>query len=348
MNSKGLRIFARLALLMAVAGSSHDARAQLRGAGSTFAAPLYQKLWFPAYSSSNKISVDYQPVGSGAGISALRSGTVDFGASDAPLSDADLKTMPNPVVQFPSAGGAVVMTYNLHGVGSGLRLTPQIIADIYLGIIKKWNDPKILAVNFIKNLPNQTILPVHRSDASGTTYIFSSFLTRAAANWASGPGAGKSISWPVGSGGNGNPGVTTNVQRTEGGFGYVELAYAVENHLPYASVQNSAGNFVTPSIATTTIAIGQYTKQLQKDIRTPTVDAPGVNSYPISGLTYILIYQHGGTNPGPVTKLWSWAMQPKQQSMVTQLYYAPLPPSLVKLNIAALKTVAGAQIDASP
>lgn len=320
---------------------------QLRGAGSTFAAPIYTR-WFAEYKKETGVSVDYQAVGSGAGINALKNRTVDFGATDAPLTDNDLKQMPFPVVQIPTLGGAVVMTYNLPGVGSGLRLTPQIIADIYLGKIKKWNDPQIQAVNFIKNLPDLPIHPAHRSDASGTTYIFTSFLSKAVPEWAQQIGSGKSVSWPVGIGGQGNPGVTANILRTKGGFGYVELAYAIQNHLPLAEVRNPAGNFVTPSISTTSIAISQYINALKKDIRVPIVDAPGVNSYPISGLTYVLIYQHGGSNPGAVTRLFSWAMGPKAQKMGEELFYAPLPPSLVKINLAALKSVQGSQVTVGP
>jgi phosphate transport system substrate-binding protein len=334
-------------LLLVVSGYALAQGTTLRGAGSTFAAPIYTQ-WFAEYKKETGVSVDYQAVGSGAGINALKNRTVDFGATDAPLTDSDLKQMPFPVVQIPTLGGAVVMTYNLPGVGSGLRLTPEIIADIYMGKIKKWNDPRILAVNFIKNLPDLPIHPVHRSDASGTTYIFTSFLTKAVPEWAKQIGSGKSVSWPVGIGGQGNPGVTANIMRTKGGFGYVELAYAIQNHLSLASVRNAAGNFVTPSVTTTNIAIGQYIAALKKDIRTPTVYAPGVNSYPICGLTYVLIYQHGGSNPGPVTKLFSWAMGEEAQKMGEKLYYAPLPPSLIKLNLAALKTVQGAQVAIGP
>ncbi len=315
----------------------------LSGAGSTFAQPFY-KLWFAKYKQQTGISVDYQAIGSGAGINALKNKTVDFGASDAPLSDNDEKTMPFPVVHIPTAGGAVVMSYNLKGIGCGLRFTPHIIAEIYSGKITKWNDPQIEAVNFFKNLPDIPIQPVHRSDGSGTTYIFTSFLSKADSGWASTVGAGKSVNWPVGQGGPGNPGVVTKVQQTEGGFGYVELAYAIQHHLPYGSVENSAGNFVSPSIATTLNALQQYTAQLDKDVRTPTVDAPGVNSYPISGLTYILLYQHGGSHVGPTTQLWSWCLQPAQQQMVTTLNYVPLPPGLVKEDLAAIKTISGAQL----
>ncbi len=326
-----------------MAGVRANAAVSLNGAGSTFAAPFY-KIWFAGFAKATGITVNYQAVGSGNGINDLKNKTVDFGASDAPLSDSDEKTMPFPVVHVPTAGGAVVISYNLKGVGCGLRFTPEIIADIYLGKIKFWDDPKILAVNFVKSLPHIPIVPVHRSDGSGTTYIFTSFLAKAVPAWASSVGAAKSVSWPVGQGGPGNPGVETKIQQTNGGFGYIELAYAIQNHLPYGSVENAAGNFVMPGVTTTRLAIAQYLPQLQKDVRIPTVYAPGMNSYPISGLTFILIYQHGGTNPGPVTQLWSWAMQKAQQDELKTLDYVPLPKSLITINLSTLSSVQGAKM----
>lgn len=314
---------------------------QIRGAGATFPAPIYQR-WFGEFQKAAGISVDYQAVGSGQGLNAIRNRTVDFGASDAPLTAEEESSLLAPVFHIPTVAGAVVITYNLPGIGSGLRFTPAIIAGIYLGKIKMWNDPQILAANYRKDLPALPIQPVHRTDGSGTTYIFTSYLSRVSPAWAAGPGAGKSVSWPVGLGGKGNPGVAAVVGRTRGALGYVELAYTISNHLPYGSVQNAAGNFVAPSVATTSAAVTQYVPQLKKNIKTPTVDAPGVNSYPICSFTYVLVNQHGGSNAAQVAKLWSWIMQPAQQQEATQLLYVPLPAALAQINLAHLKEVAGA------
>ncbi len=329
-------------LMLSCFSQSSNAKTTISGAGSTFAAPFY-KLWFANFEKATGIEVDYQPVGSGNGINDLKDQTVDFGASDAPLSDNDEKTMPYPTLHVPTAGGAVTISYNLKGIGCGLRFTPKVIADIYLGKVTYWDDPELQSINFVK-LPHILIQPVHRSDGSGTTYIFTSFLSKADPQWASKVGASKSVNWPVGQGGPGNPGVETKIQSTIGGFGYIELAYAIQNHLPYGSVQNAAGNFVMPDVNSTRIAIAQYLPQLQKDVRVPTVDAPGENSYPISGLTFILIYQHGGKVPGLVTKLWSWCMQPAQQDLLKTLDYVPLPSQLVKINLATLASVQGAEL----
>lgn len=318
----------------------------LKGAGATFPAPIY-KQWFAAYKQETNTSVDYQAVGSGQGYKAIKDKTADFGASDAPLSEDEEKALPGPVMHLPTVGGAVVLTYNLPGVQTGLHFTPEAIAGIYLGKITKWSDPALKSANPTVNLPDTPIQPVFRTDSSGTTYIFTNYLKKVSADWAAGPGSGKSINFPVGQGGPKSDGVTANVKRTPGAIGYVELTYAIQNKLPYGDVKNAAGAFVTPSAASTTAAIKQYVSELSKDIKTPTVNAPGADSYPICSLTYILIYKTGGSNPGPTTKLWSWAMQPKQQQMAAALNYAPLPAELVKLNLDNLKTVQGGEVTAA-
>lgn len=325
------------ALLAAFCAISRGAAAQVRGAGATFPEPIYAK-WFAEFKgTAGGVSIDYQAVGSGQGINSIKNKTVDFGASDAPLSSSEEAAMPSPVVHIPTVGGAVAITYNLPGVPTGLKLTSDVIADIFLGKITAWNDPRIKAINPGVNLPGARVQPVHRAEGSGTTYIFTNYLKKASAAWAGGPGAGKSINWPTGLAGKGNEGVAAEVARSPGGVGYVELAYAIERKLPYAAVKNRAGKFVIPSSESTTAAIAQYVNELRHDIKTPTVDATGPKSYPICSLTYILMYKNG-TKP-EVVKLWSWIMQPAQQSQASSLNYAPLPPELAKLNLAILKTV---------
>jgi len=327
-----------LASLLALALAPRPAAAQVHGAGATFPEPIYRQ-WFAGFLKATGVSVDYQAVGSGQGVKSVHDKTVDFGASDAPLSAKEEADMPGPVVHIPTVGGAVVLTYELPGVASGLRLTPDVIADIFLGKIKNWSDPRIRGINPGVNLPNLNMLTVHRSDGSGTTYIFTHYLRKVSPAWASGPGAGKSVEWPTGLAGKGNAGVAANIKRTPGAVGYVELAYAVENKLPYASVKNRAGNFIKPSSESTTAAISQYVNELKKDIKTPTVDAAGANSYPICSLTYILLYRTGGSNVAQAVKLWSWVMQPAQQAQAKTLLYAPLPSALTKLNLANLATI---------
>lgn len=310
--------------------------AQVRGSGATFPAPIYSK-WFAAFQAATRVSVDYQAVGSGAGINALKNRQVDFGASDAPLSPSEEASMPGPVVHIPSVGGAVAVTYNVPGVTHGLKLTPDVIAGIFLGKISNWADPRIQSLNHDIKLPATAIQPVHRTDGSGTTYIFTNYLKKANGEWAGGPGAGKSVNWPVGLGGKGSQGVAAVLARTPGAVAYVELAYAITEKLPYAAVRNQAGQFVLPSVESTTAAINEYASLLARDIKTPTVDAKGKGSYPICSLTYILMFR-SGTKPD-VVKLWNWAMEPAVQSQATSLYYAPLPAALIKLNIETLKKV---------
>jgi len=334
------------ALLLTLALVPQGAQAQIKGAGATFPAPIYSK-WFAKFQQTNGTAVDYQAIGSGGGYNALKNKTVDFAASDAPLSPSEEAQLGQPVVHIPTVGGAVVLTYNLPGVPSGLKLTGDIIAGIYLGKIRSWNDAALKAINPGVTLPATPMQPMHRSDSSGTTYIFTHYLKSVSGEWAAGSGAGKSVSWPVGLAGSHNDGVAALVKRTPGGIGYVELAYAVQNHLAYASVRNKAGSFVVPSVESTEAAINQYVAELRRNIKTPTVNAPGAGSYPICSLTYILIYKNGVGQSGLATKLWSWALQPAQQAEARSLYYAPLPSALVQINLASLKSVRGAQVSSA-
>ena len=308
--------------------------AAINGAGATFPAPIYKK-WIADYQST--AAVNYLDNGSAQGIDALKNKTVDFGASDAPLTTEEEAAIPN-VAHIPTVGGAVVLTYKLPGDPAGLKMTPDIIAGIYLGSIKKWNDPALVAANPGVTLPDLKILPVYRSDGSGTTYVFTSYLTAVNAAWAAGPKADKSVKWPVGNGQPKNGGVAKLVAGTPGAVGYVELTYAAANKLPVAAVKNKAGNFITPDVDSTAAAIADFADALAKDIKTPTINAPGARSYPIASLTYVLLVKSGGAaHVAAAAKFWDWALQPTQQAEVKALSYAPLPDALVKTNLATLK-----------
>ncbi len=308
----------------------------LTGAGATFPAPLYTR-WFDAYEKKTGVQINYQSVGSGAGIKQLVNKTVDFGASDAPLGSKDIAGLPAPIATIPTVGGAVVLAYNLPGAPAGLKMTGSAIADIFLGKIKKWNDPAIAGINPGVTLPPTSIVVAHRSDGSGTTNIFTNYLAAVSPAWKSQIGAGKSVDWPVGIGGKGNDGVASSVKRAPGGLGYVELAYAKQNKLPYASVKNLAGEFVSPDVAGVTAAAEGAMSAVQKDITAPIANAAGAKSYPISGFTYIMVYK---TSPNPqkgeaVKAFLKWAMTEGQAAAAEQ-DYAPLPSAVVALNEKAI------------
>jgi phosphate transport system substrate-binding protein len=311
----------------------------LTGAGATFPYPLYSK-WFDVYREKTGVAINYQSIGSGAGIQQVRAGTVDFGASDAPLSNAALKDMPRRVVHFPTVAGAVVVACNLPGLSAPLRLTSDQIAGIYLGKITLWNDRRIAASNPGVALPAAPILPVHRSDGSGTTNIFASYLAAVSAEWKELVGAGTAVSWPVGIGGKGNDGVAGLVRQTPGAIGYVELAYARQNRLAVALVRNRAGQFVEPSLASTTAAVEASAAALAKDVRTPIVNAPGPDAYPISGMTFLLVYQDqkDPARAKALADFIQWAIH-DGQALAADLSYARLPEAIVHVNEATLKTL---------
>ncbi len=300
----------------------------LTGAGATFPYPLYSK-WFSDYATQTGVKINYQSIGSGGGIRQLVEGTVDFGASDGPMTDDEMaKAKGGPVLHIPTVLGADVITYNVEGLSRPLNLTGAVIADIFLGRIKKWNDARIAALNGDAPLPNQDILVVHRSDGSGTTYIFTDYLSAISPAWQSGPGRGKEVRWPAGLGAKGNEGVAGQVKQTPGAIGYVELAYAKQNRLAYAAVQNAAGQFVMPTIESITAAAAGIMTNLPEntDYRLSIVNAPGANAYPISSFTWILIYQNqpDADKGKKLLDFLRWALTEGEASAAA-LDYAPLP-----------------------
>ena len=312
----------------------------LHGAGATFPNPLYQK-WLSEYEKvSPTVKVDYQPIGSGGGIKQLKEQTVDFGGSDAPMKDEDLKSAPGEILHIPTVLGAVVITYNLSGVNQPLRFSPDVLADIFLGKIKKWNDAKIAADNPGVTLPAQDITVVHRSDGSGTSAVFTDYLAKVSAEWKDKVGVGTSPSWPVGVGGKGNDGVTGQVKSTPNTIGYIELAYAVQNNLPVAQLKNAGGSFVSPSIDSVTAAAAAAAGNTPDDLRMNITNAPGAQSYPISSYTYILVYKDqkdAAKGKGLVDFLW-WGIH-GGEAFAKPLQYAPLPDDIVKRAEAKLNAV---------
>jgi phosphate transport system substrate-binding protein len=303
----------------------------LQGAGATFPYPLYSK-WISEYNKANpNVKIDYQSIGSGGGIKQITEQTVDFGASDAPMTDDQQKTLKKPIVHIPTTLGAVVATYNLPSVNGELKLTSDVLAGIFLGDIKKWNDPKIVEDNKDLKLPDKEITVVHRSDGSGTTAVFVDYLSKVSKTWADKVGKGTSVNWPVGLGGKGNEGVTGQVKQVEGAIGYTELVYAVQNKMPVASIKNKAGKFVVPSPDSVTAAASGTVAQLPDDMRTSITDAEGDGAYPISSYTYLLVYQDmdSKTKAEALAKFIKWAMSDGQK-LAKDLNYAPLPAEVVK------------------
>ena len=320
--------------------SSSSQSVDLTGAGATFPYPIYSK-WFSDYATLTGVRINYQSIGSGGGIRQLSEGTVDFGASDSPMSDDELsKAKGGAILHFPTVLGADVITYNLSGVTTALKFTPAAIADIFSGRIKKWNDTRIASLNPGVTLPAQDILVVHRSDGSGTTYIFTDYLSTAVPSWKSSVGKGKEVKWPVGLGAKGNEGVSGQVKQTPGSIGYVELAYAKQNNLPIAAIRNKSGQFIAASVDAVTAAAAGVAKALpaNTDYRISIVDAPGPGSYPISSFTWILVYQHqtDAVKGKKLVDFLNWALTEGEKEAST-LDYAPLPAEMataVKARVA--------------
>lgn len=300
----------------------------LQGAGATFPNPLYQK-WVSEYSKlHSNVRIDYQPIGSGGGIKQIQAQTVDFGATDTPMKPEDLKGAPGEILHIPTVLGAVVITYNLPGTSQSLKFSGEVVADIFLGKIKKWNDAKIAADNPGVTLPTTDITVVHRSDGSGTSAVFTDYLSKVSAEWKEKVGAGISPSWPVGLGGKGNDGVAGQIKNTPNTIGYVELAYAVQNKLPLGLLKNATGSFVEPSINAVTAAAAAASSS---DLLASITNAQGTGSYPISSYTYILVYKNqkdAAKGKGLVDFLW-WAIHDGEKH-APELHYAPLPDTVVK------------------
>jgi phosphate transport system substrate-binding protein len=299
------------------------AQMMINGAGATFPYPIYSK-WFDEYAKVDpSVRFNYQSIGSGGGQKQILAQTVDFGASDGPMSDDNLAKAPGKILHIPTVAGAVVLTYNLAGNPS-LKLDGDTVAGIYLGQIKKWNDPKITALNAGAKLPDQDIVVVHRSDGSGTTFIFTDYLSKVSAEWKQKAGNNTSVNWPSGIGGKGNEGVSGQVKQTPGAIGYVELIYAVQNKMPYAEVKNSAGQFVKPTIESVTAALA--TADIPDDFRFSMTNAPGKDAYPITGATWLLVYQQqkDAAKGKKLVEFLKWALT-KGEGMAKDLNYAPLP-----------------------
>ena len=316
--------------------------ADLTGAGATFPYPIYSK-WISDYSAKAGIKVNYQAIGSGGGIRQLTEGTVDFAGSDAPMTDDEMaKAKGGPIIHIPTVLGAVVITYNVPDLTQPLNLSGDVIADIFLGKITKWNDSRLASVNPGAKLPAKDILVVHRSEGSGTTYIFSDYLSAVSPAWASGPGKGKELRWPVGLGGRGNDGVSGQVKQTPGTIGYVELAYANQNKLPVARVRNAAGQFVAPTIESITAAAAGAVEKLapNTDFRVSIVNAPGGAAYPISSFTWLLVYerQPDAAKGKKLVDFVRWALT-EGESSAAALDYAPLPETVSKQLLEKLAAI---------
>jgi phosphate transport system substrate-binding protein len=330
---------AAAALALATAGPAH-AQLQLNGAGATFPYPMYSK-WFSLYGTVDPTSrFNYQSIGSGGGIKQITEQTVDFGATDGPMTDEQLKAAPGPIMHVPTVMGAVVLTYNVEGVKTGLRLTPDVIADVFLGRIVKWNDAAIATANPGVELPARDIVVVHRSDGSGTSYIFTDYLSKVSRTWLDKVGRGTAVSWPVGLGGKGNEGVTGLIKQTPYSIGYVELIYAMSNQLPYAVVQNKAGEFVTPALASVTAAAASAASSMPDDIRVSITNADGADAYPISGMTWLLVYQQqsDAEKGKKLLGFLAWALTDGQKA-APDLHYAPLPAAVAAKAKASLSKI---------
>jgi phosphate transport system substrate-binding protein len=309
----------------------------INGAGATFPYPIYSK-WFDEYAKVDpSVRFNYQSIGSGGGQKQITAQTVDFGASDGPMSDENLAKAPGKILHIPTVAGADVIAYNLPG-NPKLKLNSDVIVNLFLGNITKWNDPKIAALNPGVDLPDLPVIVVHRSDGSGTTFIFTDYLSSISPVWEDTVGKGTSVKWPVGIGGKGNEGVAGQVKQLSGAVGYVELIYAKQNKMPYANVKNAAGNFITPSLDSVTAALAMA--KIPDDFRFSMVNAPGDKAYPISGATWLLIYerQKDAAKGKKLVEFLNWALT-KGEGMASSLDYASLPESVQQRVLERIKTI---------
>lgn len=330
----------KLILLASLAALTGGLQAQMliNGAGATFPQPIYTK-WFDAYSKIDpSVRFNYQGIGSGGGQKQILSETVDFGASDGPMSNESLAKAPRPLWHIPTVAGAVVVSYNLPGDPT-LKLDGPTLAGIFLGTITKWNDPAIAGQNPDIKLPDADIIVVHRADGSGTTFCFTDYLSSVSSEWKSKVGKGTAVSWPTGFGAKGNPGVAGQIKQSPGAIGYVELAYAKENKLPFADMKNAAGNYITPSLASVTAALASA--DIPADFRFSMVNPPGPDAYPISTATWLLVYaqQKDAAKGAKLVAFLKWAYSDGEK-MAADLDYAPLPDSVlarVNARVAAIQ-----------
>jgi phosphate transport system substrate-binding protein len=325
----------RVLLCVAVLAGCAWAQTTLNGAGATFPYPIYSK-WFSEYHNLHpEIQINYQSIGSGGGIRQLQAGTVDFGASDMPVNDEQLKQFKTKVLQLPTVLGAVVPAYNVPGVSGEVKFTPDVLADIYLGKISKWNDPRITKINPGINFPDKPITVVHRSDGSGTTFVFTDYLSKVSPDWKSTVGSNTSVKWPLGMGGKGNEGVAGYIRQLSGSIGYVELIYALQNKIPYGSVQNSSKNFIKASVQSATAAAEGI--KMPADFRISITNPPGKDAYPIASFTWLLLpVPPPDKNKGEILKHFLGWMLDSGQGMVESLSYAPLPKDVVAKEKAAI------------
>src|ERR1043165_902743 len=316
----------------------------INGAGATFPNPIYSK-WFDEYHRAHgNIQINYQSIGSGAGIRQATEGTVDFGASDGPMNDEQLKAYQAkhgfPILHFPTVLGADVPTYNIPGVNSALNFTPEALAGIFLGRISKWNDPAIAGANKGVNLPANDIVVIHRSDGSGTTYIWTDYLSKVSSDWKDKVGKGTSVNWPVGLGGKGNEGVSGLIKQTPHSIGYVELIYAAQNKIPYGAVKNPAGAFVSADVTSVSEAAAGASKTMPDDFRVSITNAPGKNAYPISSFTWLLVpSKFSDPAKRDALKTFVQWMLTDGQNDTEALAYAKLPPEVVAKEMKALSKI---------
>ncbi len=337
-----LSVAVALAVIMLSMGTTTHAQESLllNGAGATFPYPIYSK-WFDMYSKVDRtVRFNYQSIGSGGGIRQILAGTVDFGATDGPMSDEQIKEAKIKILHFPTVMGAVVPTYNIPGISGDLNFTAKVLADIFLGKIRKWNDPAIANANPGIALPNQDIIVVHRSDGSGTTYVWVDYLSKVSAEWKEKVGKNTSVNWPVGLGGKGNEGVAGLVKQTPGSLGYVELIYAEQNKLPYGKVQNREGAFVKADLKSVTAAAAGTGNAMPKDFRVSITDAPGKAAYPVSSFTWLLIPEKiGDPQKGKALVHFLDWMLAQGQMEAPKLMYAPLPETVLTMEKDAIKTI---------
>ena len=332
------KLFAALAGVVLLIGGA-AAQTTINGAGATFPNPLYSK-WFSEYNKLKQVQINYQPIGSGGGIRQLSNQTVFFGATDGPMTPEQMQQAPGKILHLPTVLGAVVPVYNLPGTQGEIKFNGPVLADIFLGKITKWNDPAIAKLNAGIQLPSTDITVVHRSDGSGTSYIWVDYLAKVSPEWLKKVGVNTSVNWPNGLGGKGNEGVAGLVQQTPGSLGYVELIYALQNKIAYASVQNAEGEFVRATIQSVTAAAGAAVKNMPKDFRVSITNAPGKGVYPISSFTWLLLYENPkdkGQSKAMVDFV-RWALTDGQK-FAPDLGYAPLPAEVVKLEMEALNTI---------